>query len=78
MVFQNSYATSVEFTSHHNSDAWILTNVYALCTPQGKREFIQWFKKIHMPKHVDWIIVEDFITIVKGRDGGLEGVNSPL
>jgi exonuclease III len=49
MVFQNSYSTSVEFTSLHNNVSWVLTNVYAPCTPQGKREFIHWFKHIHMP-----------------------------
>jgi hypothetical protein len=60
MVFQNSYATSVEFTSQHNNDVWLLTNIYAPCTPQGKREFIQWFKNIEMPDNVDWLVVGDF------------------
>jgi hypothetical protein len=57
MVFQNSYATFVEFTSHHKNVVWVLTNVYAPCTPQGKREFIHWFKNIQMPDIIDWFTV---------------------
>lgn len=60
LVFQNSYALSVEFFSMHDNAHWVLTNIYAPCTHAGKREFIQWFKNIHMPDSVDWIIVGDF------------------
>jgi exonuclease III len=59
-VFHNDYATSVQFTSLHNNANWLLTNVYAPCTPTGKRNFIFWFKNIAMPGHVDWLIVGDF------------------
>lgn len=45
-VFQNAYAASVEFTSLHDGAMWILTNVYAPCTPNGKRDFVRWFKNI--------------------------------
>lgn len=75
MVFQNSYATSVEFTSLHNNDSWVLTNVYAPCTPQGKREFLQWFKHIHMPDHVDWLIVGDFNLYRSPADRNKEGAD---
>jgi hypothetical protein len=61
MVFQNSFATSVQFISLHNNASWLLTNVYAPCTYAGKRDFISWFKSIAMPAHVDWLIVGDFI-----------------
>lgn len=37
LIFQNSFATSVEFVSLHNNASWILTNIYAPCTPSGKR-----------------------------------------
>jgi hypothetical protein len=39
-VFQNSFAISVEFSSLHNSDSWILTSVYAPCDDEGKQAFI--------------------------------------
>lgn len=31
-----------------------------LCTPSGKRDFINWFKNIHMPDSVNWLLVGDF------------------
>ena len=37
LVFQNAYALSIEFSSLHNGAQWLLTNVYAPCTPVGKR-----------------------------------------
>lgn len=40
LIFQNDYACSVLFTSSHNNAMWVLTNVYAPCTPSGKRAFI--------------------------------------
>lgn len=40
LVFQNEYASSVLFSSVHNNATWILTNIYAPCTPSGKRDFI--------------------------------------
>lgn len=53
LVFQNTYATSIEFTSIYNNAVWLLINIYAPCTPLGKREFIQWFRNIQMPDTVD-------------------------
>jgi exonuclease III len=60
LIFQNDYATSVLLTSTHNSASWIISNIYAPCTPSGKRAFTQWFKNISMPTDVDWLIVGDF------------------
>lgn len=59
-VFQNNYAASFEFFSLHNGAAWFLTNVYAPCTPVGKRDFRLWFRNIQMLDTVDWLIVGDF------------------
>lgn len=60
LVFQNSYAISVEFISLHDNARWILTNIYAPCTHPEKRDFLQWFKNIDMLVPVDWLIVGDF------------------
>lgn len=60
LLFQNEYATSVLLTSVHNNASWVLTNVYAPCTPQGQRDFISWFQGIQMPNDIDCIIVGDF------------------
>lgn len=59
-IFQNSYASLVELSSLHNDAVWILTNIYAPCTPSGKKEFLAWFKNIQMPSDIDWLIVGDF------------------
>lgn len=40
LVFQNSYALSVEFCSMHDNAHWILTNIYAPCSHPEKRDFI--------------------------------------
>lgn len=60
LAFMNEFSLSVEFASKHNNQTWVLTNVYAPCTSEGKREFLNWFKNIHMPDNIDWIIVGDF------------------
>jgi hypothetical protein len=56
----NYFTLSVELTSKLNNQTWILTNVYAPCTSEGKRDFLNWFKNIHMPDNIDWLIVGDF------------------
>lgn len=48
-----TYALSVEFSSLHNGVLWVLTNVYAPCTQEGKRDFLDWFRNIQMPDLVD-------------------------
>ena len=75
MIFQNAYAVSIEFTSLHSNVTWILTNIYAPCTPHGKREFLRWFKHIHMPDHIDWLIVGDFNLYRSPTDRSREGAD---
>ena len=72
-IFQNEYALSVEFTSKLNNDCWVLTNIYAPCTPNGKRSFLEWFGNIQMPPYIDWLIVGDFNLIRKPEDQNREG-----
>ncbi|KAJ1287418.1 hypothetical protein BS78_02G008500 [Paspalum vaginatum] len=59
---------SVEFSSLHNGTNWILTNIYAPCTYEGKRVFLDWFKNIIMPEDVNWLIVGDFNLIRSPED----------
>jgi len=75
MVFHNSYATSIEFTSLHNNVVWVLTNIYAPCTPQGKREFINWFKNIQIPDHIDWLVLGDFNLYRSPDDRNRDGAD---
>jgi hypothetical protein len=59
-AFLNEFSLSVEFICKLNNQTWVLTNVYAPCTSEGKRDFLNWFKNIHMPDNIDWLIVGDF------------------
>lgn len=67
-IFQNEYAISLEMTSTLNNNSWILTPIYAPCTHDGKRSFLEWFKGIQMPEQNEWIIVGDFNLIRKPED----------
>jgi hypothetical protein len=40
LAFSNEYANSIEFLSNHDQSAWLLTNVYGPCTPDGKFNFL--------------------------------------
>jgi exonuclease III len=60
LSFQNNFSLSVELTSKLNNQTWLLTNVYAPRTSEGKRDFLNWFKSIQMPDNIDWLIVGDF------------------
>jgi hypothetical protein len=40
VIFQNAYAMSIEFSSTMSDVQWVLTNVYAPCTPEGRVEFL--------------------------------------
>lgn len=60
LAFQNEYAISIDFFSKHNDAHWLLTNIYAPCTPQRKIEFLDWFKNIDIPDSINWIVVGDF------------------
>jgi hypothetical protein len=45
-IFRNSFAISVEFSSLHNVDSWILTSVYGPCDTEGKEVFLVWLGNI--------------------------------
>jgi hypothetical protein len=60
VIYQNEYALSVEFSANSSNESWIITNIYAPCSPHGKIEFINWFSNINMPSDRLWLIVGDF------------------
>lgn len=62
-IFQNHYAQSIEFTSKLSADQWVLTNIYAPCTAEGRAHFLEWFANIDMPDTVDWLVLGDFNLI---------------
>jgi hypothetical protein len=74
-VFQNNFAISVEFSSVHSNDSWILTSVYGPCDNEGKEAFMNWFENIQMPEHVDWLVIGDFNLYRKPEDRNRPGGN---
>jgi exonuclease III len=46
VIYQNEYALLVEFSSNSSNGSWIITNIYAPCTPHGKIEFITKYHSI--------------------------------
>lgn len=63
----------MDFSSTHDNTKWVLTCVYAPCTPEGRTLFLNWFKHIHMPAGTDWIILGDFNLIRKSEDRNRPG-----
>lgn len=72
-VFQNNYAASIEFCSLHNVAVWVLTNVYAPCTPAAK-EFSS-LKNIQMPDSVDLLLVGNFNLNRNSEDPNKSGAD---
>jgi exonuclease III len=68
VIFQNDYAQSVKFSSNLSNCSWIIMNIYAPCTPQGKIDFLNWFSNINMPLDKFWLIVGDFNLIRRPED----------
>jgi exonuclease III len=68
VIFQNDYAQSVEFIFNLSTCTWIITNIYAPCTPQGKIDFLIWLHNISMPSDKLWLLVGDFNLIRRPED----------
>lgn len=75
LIFQNEFAVSISFTSQLKEVSRILTTIYAPCTYQGKRDFLNWFQNIQMAEEVDWLIVGDFNLIRKPEDRNKDGAD---
>lgn len=68
VIFQNEYAQSVEFFSNLSACSWIITNIYAPCTLQGKMDFLSSLHNISMPSDKLWLLVGDFNLIRRPED----------
>lgn len=72
-VSHNNFALTMEFCSIHNASKWVLTCVYAPCTPEGRSSFLDWLQNVHMDPGTDWIILGDFNLIRKLEDRNKPG-----
>jgi exonuclease III len=68
IIFQNNFAMSIEFISTFSGAQWVLTNIYAPCTPEGRIEFLDWFHNVDISDDVDWLLVGDFNLIWRPSD----------
>lgn len=73
LIFSNDMAQIIKFTSKLDNSSWNLVNIYAPCTPGGKRDFINWFKDINIQDGEDWILLGDFNLIRKPEDRNKPG-----
>lgn len=51
--FKNEFSISIQFISVHNSDSWIITNIYGPCRSESRTLFLDWFQNIEMHDDVD-------------------------
>jgi hypothetical protein len=50
VIVHNSYAMSMELVSTFSGMAWVLTDIYAPCTTDGKMEFLNWLHNFELPE----------------------------
>lgn len=72
-IFQNRFAQYIELQCKLSGESWIITNIYAPCTPEGKLQFLNWFKRIEMQDEQRWLIVGDFNLMRKPEDRNKPG-----
>jgi hypothetical protein len=75
---ENEYAQTIQFMSKLNGQKWILTNIYAPCTPDGKLNFLRWFRNIQMTDDCLWIVLGDFNLIRQPDNRNKPGGDSSL
>jgi hypothetical protein len=62
-------------TSTISGVSWILTNVYAPCSPEERNNFLSWLNVVNMPDDTEWLIVVDFNLFRKQSDRNKPGGN---
>ncbi|KAM3292613.1 hypothetical protein ACQJBY_036379 [Aegilops geniculata] len=75
LFHSNSYSISVSFTSSHNGDSWILTNIYGPSQQEERPHFIEWFRQFQTPEESKWLVLGDFNHIRYPQNRNLEGGN---
>lgn len=51
---------SMQFTSVHSGETWILSTIYGPCLHEEKLEFLDWLNNIQAPYDVNWLVLGDF------------------
>lgn len=76
LAFHNDFCQSVEFVCRLTEEHWILTNIYAPCTAEGKTIFLDWFQHIEMMDDTKWLVVGEFNLIRSPANRNKPGVIS--
>jgi exonuclease III len=63
VIDHNGYTMSMEFVSTFLGATWVLTNIYAPCTLEGKLNFLNWLHDFELPEGTNWLLVGDFNMI---------------
>lgn len=61
----NEYGLSVQLTSTHSGDNWVLTNIYGPADHESKPLFVHWLQNVEMSDDLDWMLVGDF-NLIRG------------
>ena len=57
---KKQFAITASFTSMHNGDSWLLSNVYGPCDEPERSKFITWFRDCDINDSINWIFLGDF------------------
>jgi hypothetical protein len=68
LIVHNRFALSIEINSVISGASWILTNVYAPSSLDGRAEFLAWMNSIDMPHDIVWLLLGDFNLIRRLSD----------
>lgn len=52
----NEFSLTIHFTSSHNGEQWILSNVYGPCQHQDILNFINWVKDFQIQDNTNWLV----------------------
>ncbi|XP_073363557.1 uncharacterized protein [Aegilops tauschii subsp. strangulata] len=74
-IEKTAYSISIEFTSKHNGDNWILTTVYGHCQHSDRLNFLDWFQSVNILDFTNWMAPGDFNYIRYPQDRNREGGN---
>jgi hypothetical protein len=75
LLFSSKFAITIKFTSVHNADQWILSNVYGPCSEQERHNFITWLNSLIIEDDVNWTLLGDFNFYRSLQDRNKEGGN---
>lgn len=60
VIFSESFALGVKFTSTQSANSWTLVNIYGPCTGPHRMIFTDWLFDLNIPTNEDWLILGDF------------------